>query len=105
MKTLRSRMILASLGLYALMGSLAAGQAADAPEHFSGTLEAVNVAARQVQADGQLYALSSTVDITLHGSGSNLGLQNLVPGMNVLILLGNPGSELPVIKSLVVVPH
>ncbi|MCL4720905.1 MAG: hypothetical protein KJ041_02915 [Gammaproteobacteria bacterium] len=104
MKAVKTRAGLAVLVLCAMTGSPATVLGADAPEPFPGTIEAVNVAARQVQADGQLYALSSTVSITLHGSGASLGLQNLRPGMQALILLGSPGEALPVIRSLSVIP-
>lgn len=105
MKALQTRAGLAALVLCAMAGSPAATRAADAPEPFAGTLEAVNVAARQVQADGRLYALSSTLGVTLDGSATPIGLKDLRPGMDVLILLGTPGGELPVIRSLVVIPH
>lgn len=105
--TKRQQLFRALMAPLVLVATLAGGAgqslAADLPEPFLARIEAVSVAGRQIQASGQLYALSSTVVITNNDGGAKLGLQDLYPDQQVLIVLGNPGEELPVIKSLAVI--
>ncbi len=105
--TKRQQLFRALMAPLVLVATLAGGAgqalAADPPEPILARVEAVSLAARQIQASGQLYALSSTVVITSHDGGARLSLQDLYPDQQVLIVLGSPGEELPVIKSLAVV--
>ncbi|MEO7386432.1 MAG: hypothetical protein ABIX37_05815 [Gammaproteobacteria bacterium] len=76
--------------------------AADEPEPLQARLEIVDMASRQVQADGVTYALSSTVSVQRPGLTGHYGLGDLDAGMNVVLDLVEPGAELPVVKRIVI---
>jgi len=84
---------------------LAAGlaQAAPPPELAVARLQVVDVASRQVVADGLTWALSSTVAIQVPGR-KRASLRDLEPGMNVRLQLVPTTGEVPVVSSITVLP-
>jgi hypothetical protein len=89
--------------LWALLFAAGSLQAAPPAELVETRLEGVDVAARQVIADGLTWALSSTATIALPGK-PRATFRDLRPGMNVRLVLVPTDGEVPVIRSITVLP-
>jgi hypothetical protein len=81
---------------------LASGARAAEPDRIPARVEEVDVASRQILADGVTYALSSTVQVDRPGVSGRFGIGDLDPGMSVLLEVAEPGAELPVVKSILI---
>lgn len=84
-----------------VIATFAAGPAqADTPaDPVAGVVEAVQAAARRIQVDGTLYALSSTVQITWK-EGPRIALRDLPSGVRVRMYLRDTPDGEPVITAL-----
>jgi len=78
-------------------------QAAPPPEPVETRLEGVDTASRQVIADGTTWALSSTATISVPGK-PRAALRDLRPGAHVRLVLVPTDGEVPVIRSITVLP-
>lgn len=94
------RTIMAVLG-FAVLG---AGPAAQADDSLAfGRVEAVDVAARRIQAGGMLYALSSTVVIE-SSNGMRMDLRDILLGATAEMKLAASNGDLPVVTRMVLHP-
>lgn len=66
-------------------------------------LTAIDLASRQLIADGTTWALSSTVRVKVPGQKGG-SLRDLHAGMNVRLLLAPTAGELPVVSHITVLP-
>lgn len=91
-------------GLILAMVFLATGaQAAPPLEAVTARLVAVDVAGREIVANGVTWALSSTVKIAMPGK-PRASLRDLKPGMNVRLELVSSEDPMPVVRALTVLP-
>ncbi|MEO8224614.1 MAG: hypothetical protein ABI661_07390 [Gammaproteobacteria bacterium] len=91
-------------GLILAMVLLATGaQAAPPLETVTARLVAVDVAGREIVANGVTWALSSTVKIAMPGK-PRASLGDLKPGMHVRFALVSGDDPMPVVRSLTVLP-
>lgn len=88
-----------------IVGLVAAGLAGAAtpPEPAVARLEVVDVASRQLVADGMTWALSATVKVVVPGRKWS-SVRNLAPGMNVRMNLAPTTGEVPVVSAITVLP-
>jgi len=78
-------------------------QAAPPSEPVEARVVAVDVAGREIVADGVTWALESTATIRLPGQKSS-SLRDLKPGMNVRLELAPTDSPVPVVRVVTVLP-
>ncbi len=78
----------------------AAAQAAPPSEPVVTRIEAVNIASREIVADGVTWALSSTVAVSVPGK-ARASLRDVAPGMHVRLELASYGPP-PVVRSITV---
>jgi len=92
------------VALAAILGLVAGtpALAAEVLEPVRVTVEAVDVASREILADGQTWAMSSTAAIRLPGKKQG-SLRDLLPGMHVQLDLVTNG-PVPVVRTVTVVP-
>lgn len=84
--------------------ALASGaQAAPPPEPVQARVVAVDVAGREIVADGVIWALASTATIQVPGK-KNASLRDVVSGMNVRLELVPAESPRPVVRVVTVLP-
>ena len=90
--------------MWAVLALAATGaQAAPPLEPVTARVVAVDVASREIVADGITWALESTVSIRMPGKKS-ASLRDLTPGMHVrLALVATNGAE-PVVRTVTVLP-
>ena len=92
-----------ALVLTLALGVSTAAPAAPPLEPVTIRIDEVDVAGRQILADGVTWALESTVAI--HAPGErNASLRDLAPGMNVRLELVAIGGLEPVVRDITVVP-
>ena len=72
-------------------------------EATTARLTAIDLASRQLVADGTTWALSSTVRVSVPGQKGG-SLRDLHAGMNVRMLLAPSAGELPVVSQITVLP-
>lgn len=89
--------------IWALVLLAGTAQAAPPVEPVVTRLEGVDVASRQVIADGITWALSSTAAVSVPGQ-ARASLGELRPGMNVRLVLASTTGEVPVVSSITVLP-
>lgn len=87
----------------ALLLGAGAALAAPPPETVVTRLEGVDAASRQIAADGMTWALSSTAVVRVPGV-KRAALRDLQPGMHVRMVLVPTDGEVPVIRSITVLP-
>ena len=91
-------------GLIVAMVLLSTGaQGAPKTESVSVRLAGVNVAGREILAEGVTWALSSTVKIAVPGK-ARASLRDVQPGMNVRLEFVASDSAAPVVRTLTVLP-
>jgi hypothetical protein len=82
---------------------VAVAQAAPPPEPVWIRVEGVNVAGRELVADGLTWALTSTVAIRVPGK-ARASLRDVRPGMNLRLELVGDNPDRPVVRSITVLP-
>lgn len=92
-----------ALALTLAMAAAPAAQGAPPLEPVTVRVDAVDVAGREIQADGITWALESTVAIHVPGT-KNASLRDVMPGMHVLLALVATGGAAPVVRTLTVLP-
>ena len=80
-----------------------AAQAASPPEPVAARIVEVDVAGRQILADGVTWALESTVVIRMPGK-KNASLRDLTPGLNVRLDLAPTDGPAPRVRTVTVLP-
>lgn len=95
----RNRSLLPLLCLLALGSTPALGD----DNTFYGQVEAVDVAGRRVQADGIVFALSSTATVEWT-SGHRVGLRDIPLGTGVVVEAKRPESGPPVATRITLLP-
>lgn len=93
-----------SAAIFALVVAAGLAEAAPPPpESTVARLTAVDVASRQVVADGMTWAMSSTVRVKVPGQKGG-SLRDLRPGMHVRMVLAPSAGEVPVVNHITVLP-
>ena len=80
-----------------------AAHAAPPLEPVTARVVAVDVAGREIVADGITWALESTVSIHVPGKKSG-SLRDLAPGMHVRLALVATNGAAPVVRTITVIP-
>jgi hypothetical protein len=89
--------------MWAVLFLATAVQAAPPLEPVQARIVAVDVAGREIVADGVTWALESTVAIRMPGKKS-AALRDLTPGMNVRLEFAPSDSPEPVVRTVTVLP-
>jgi hypothetical protein len=96
-----ARAMVASLALVVALATAAQGAPPDEPAEAR--LTAINVASRQVEADGVTWALESTAAISMPGR-QRASLGDLTPGMNVRLEFAPGDDPAPRVRTITVLP-